>query len=75
MADTAGGARRCGLASPRASAPGVQHERAPGTLPNDGSPFTLHFPAKATTSLRLTIRGVSAYTVNIGLSEIEAWSL
>jgi hypothetical protein len=43
-------------------------------LPNDGSPLTVAFPAHATTSLLLTITGVSASTQNIGLAEIEAWT-
>ena len=44
-----------------------------GTLPNDGSPLTITFPARSTSSLRLTITSVSGTTVNIGLSELEAW--
>jgi hypothetical protein len=44
-----------------------------GKLPDDGSPYSIAFPAKATTSLRLTITGVSSTTQNIGLAEIEAW--
>jgi LmbE family N-acetylglucosaminyl deacetylase len=43
------------------------------TLPNDGSPLTISFPARSTTSLRLTITSVSGTTVNIGLSELEAF--
>jgi hypothetical protein len=44
-----------------------------GTLPNNGAPLTITFPAKATTSLRLNILTVSGSTQNIGLAEIEAW--
>ncbi len=44
-----------------------------GTLPNNGSPLTITFTARATTSLTLTITTVSGTTQNIGLAEIEAW--
>jgi len=44
-----------------------------GALPNDGSPLSIPFPPKATTSLRLTATSVSGSTFNVGLSEIEAW--
>jgi hypothetical protein len=44
-----------------------------GTLPNNGSPLTITFPTRSTSSLRLTITSVSGSTVNIGLSELEAW--
>ncbi len=47
---------------------------AVGTLPNDGSGLTVTFPATATTSVLLTITGVSSTTANIGLAEIEAYS-
>jgi hypothetical protein len=46
---------------------------AVGALPDDGSPLTLTFPSTSVTSLRLTITTVSGSTVNVGLSEIEAW--
>ena len=44
------------------------------TLPNDGSPLTVSFPAISVTNLKLTINSVSATTGNIGLAEIEAWT-
>ena len=45
-----------------------------GALPNEGSTgLTVSFPARATTSLKVTITGVSSSTVNVGLSEVEAW--
>lgn len=43
-----------------------------GPLANSGSPLTVRFPARTTTSLRLTITSVSATTKNVGLAEIEA---
>jgi hypothetical protein len=43
-----------------------------GVLPNDGSPYTLTFPARTVTNLLLTITSVSATTKNIGLAEIQA---
>jgi hypothetical protein len=43
------------------------------TLPNDGSPLTVLIPSIATTSVLLTITSTSGTTLNIGLSEIEAW--
>jgi LmbE family N-acetylglucosaminyl deacetylase len=45
-----------------------------GTLPNDGSPLTLTFPAKTVTSLKLTVTAVSATTRNIGLAEIQVFT-
>ena len=42
-----------------------------GALPNNGTPLTVKFAAKATTSVRLTITGVSSTTTNIGLAEIQ----
>jgi LmbE family N-acetylglucosaminyl deacetylase len=45
-----------------------------GSLPNTGSTgLTVSFPARATTSLKVTVTGVSGTTLNVGLSEIEAW--
>jgi hypothetical protein len=41
------------------------------SLPNDGSAFTLTFPAKTVTSLKLTVTAVSSTTLNIGLAEIQ----
>ncbi len=44
------------------------------TLNNEGAAVTVSFPARSTTSLRLTIDSVSASTSNVGLAEIEAWT-
>ncbi len=45
-----------------------------GALPNSGSTgLTVSFPARATTSLRVTVDGASSTTLNVGLSELEAW--
>ena len=44
-----------------------------GLLPDNGGPFTINFPSRSATSVRLTINTVSGSTVNIGLSEFEAW--
>jgi LmbE family N-acetylglucosaminyl deacetylase len=47
-----------------------------GSLPNGGTPgLTVSFPAHATTSLTMTVTGVSATTKNVGLSEIEAFGV
>ncbi len=46
---------------------------AVGTLPNDGSAYTLTFAAKTVTSLQLNITSVSVTTVNIGLAEIQVY--
>jgi hypothetical protein len=43
-------------------------------LANDGSATTVSFAARSTSSVRLTITGVSATTGNVGLAEIEAWT-
>lgn len=46
------------------------------SLPNAGSPgLTVSFPAHATSSLQMTVTGVSASTVNVGLAEIQAFGL
>ena len=45
-----------------------------GTLPNDGSTYTLTFPAKTVTTLQLNITSVSASTQNVGLSEIQVYN-
>ena len=42
-----------------------------GTLPNDGSPLTVSFTARTTTSVRLVVTGVSTATTNVGLAEIQ----
>ena len=44
-----------------------------GTLPNDGSAYTLTFAAKTATSLQLNITSVSATTQNVGLAEIQVY--
>jgi hypothetical protein len=44
------------------------------SLPNDGSAFTLTFPAKTVTSLRLTTTSASSTTLNIGLAEIQTFT-
>ena len=45
-----------------------------GTLPNDGSAYTLSFAAKTVTSLQLNITSVSTTTDNVGLAEIQAYN-
>jgi LmbE family N-acetylglucosaminyl deacetylase len=45
-----------------------------GTLPNDGSAYTLSFAAKTVTSLQLNITAVSASTANVGLAEIQVYN-
>ena len=45
-----------------------------GSLPNAGAPTSISFPAVTTTSVVLTITGVSSTTINVGLSEFEAWT-
>jgi LmbE family N-acetylglucosaminyl deacetylase len=46
-----------------------------GALPDDGaSGLTVTFSARATTSLKLTVTGVSATTQNVGLSELQAYA-
>jgi hypothetical protein len=48
-----------------------------GELPNDGTTgVTVTLPsAITTTALLMTVTGVSSTTLNIGLSEIEAWGV
>jgi LmbE family N-acetylglucosaminyl deacetylase len=46
---------------------------AVGSLPNAGTAFTVTFPAHVTTSVKLTVVTVSGTTVNVGLSELQAW--
>jgi LmbE family N-acetylglucosaminyl deacetylase len=47
-----------------------------GSLPNAGSPgLTVSFPAHATTSLQMSVTGVSATTSNVGLAEIQAFGV
>lgn len=43
------------------------------TLPNNGSGFTIRFPVRTVTSVRLVINSVSATTTAVGLAEFEAW--
>ena len=45
-----------------------------GTLPNDGSAYTLTFAAKTVTSLQLNINSVSATTQNVGLAETQVYN-
>jgi hypothetical protein len=42
-------------------------------LVDAGGAVTVTFPARATTSLRLTVTGVSSTTMNVGLADLEAW--
>jgi LmbE family N-acetylglucosaminyl deacetylase len=47
-----------------------------GSLPNAGLPgLTVSFPAHATTSLQMTVTGVSSTTANVGLAEIQAFGV
>jgi hypothetical protein len=48
---------------------------AVGQLPNTGAPLVISLPERNTTSLQLTITGVSATTYNIGLSELQVYKL
>ncbi len=41
-------------------------------LNNDGTATTVTFPARATTTLRLTITATSSSTQNVGLAELQA---
>jgi len=50
------------------------YEIAVSGLPNDGSPLTVNFSQRSTTSLRFTATSVLKGTLNVGLAEIEAWS-
>lgn len=45
-----------------------------GPLANSGSPLTISFPSRTTTSVRLTITSVSATTKNVGLAEFETYA-
>jgi LmbE family N-acetylglucosaminyl deacetylase len=45
-----------------------------GALANNGSPVTIGFPARTTTSIRLIITSVSPTTQNIGLAEFETYA-
>ncbi|MCU1366992.1 MAG: putative N-acetylglucosaminyl phosphatidylinositol deacetylase [Ilumatobacteraceae bacterium] len=45
-----------------------------GPLNNDGSGTTVTFPTVSTTSLKVTITSIASGGVNIGLSEIEAYT-
>ncbi len=47
-----------------------------GTLPNAGTTgLVVSFPPHATTSLKMTVSGVSSTTLNVGLAEIQAWGI
>ena len=43
------------------------------SLANAGSATTVTFPARTTTSVRITVTGVSDTTSNAGLAEFQAW--
>jgi LmbE family N-acetylglucosaminyl deacetylase len=46
-----------------------------GALPNEGTTgLNISFAPRATTSLKMTVNTVSSTTLNVGLSEVEAWS-
>jgi hypothetical protein len=45
-----------------------------GELPNDGSARTVDFTARNVTWVRFTTTGVSNSTINVGLSEVRAWT-
>ncbi len=47
---------------------------AVGALDNAGAAVAITFPARAVTSVRLTVTTVKSSTLNIGLAEFEAWS-
>ncbi|MGY1820430.1 DUF7402 domain-containing protein [Geodermatophilus sp. SYSU D00079] len=42
-------------------------------LENAGGAVTVTFPARSTTSLRITVTSVGTWTGNVGLAEVEAW--
>lgn len=42
-------------------------------LDNDGAGTTIGFPARTTTTLRITVTGVGGATGNVGLSEVQTW--
>ena len=44
-----------------------------GPLADNGSPVTIRFPARTTTSVRLVVTAVSATTENVGLAELEVY--
>ena len=47
-----------------------------GALPNAGSPgLAVSFPARSTTSLKMTVTGVGGSTANVGLAEIQAFGV
>ena len=47
-----------------------------GALPNAGATgLVVSFPPHATTSLKMTVSSVSSTTLNVGLSEIQAWGV
>ena|GEM_PF-1447845 len=45
------------------------------SLANDGSPVVVDVPAITTTTVRLTVTGVSSSTSSVGLAEFEAWGV
>jgi hypothetical protein len=44
-----------------------------GPLNNNGTATTYTFPARVITSLRMTVTGVGARTLNVGLAEIQVF--
>ena len=43
-------------------------------LDNAGKAITVSFPARATTSLRMTVTTVTGTTKNVGLAELQAYT-
>ncbi|MCZ2846980.1 DUF7402 domain-containing protein [Modestobacter sp. VKM Ac-2978] len=43
------------------------------SLANDGAATTVTFPARSTSSVRMTVDSVSDWTGNVGLAELETW--
>ncbi|PWW21807.1 hypothetical protein JD79_00948 [Geodermatophilus normandii] len=43
-------------------------------LADTGSAVTVRFTPRATTSVRLTVTGVSSTTVNVGPAELDVWN-
>ena len=47
---------------------------AVGPLPDNGSPVTVAFPPRETTSVRVVVDGVSGTTNSVGLAELEVYA-
>nr|WP_246406479.1 discoidin domain-containing protein [Modestobacter versicolor] len=45
------------------------------SLPDNGTALTVTFAARSTTSLRLDVTAVSTTTSNVGLAELQAWTV